>query len=240
MIFLTLLILLLIERFGQAAAGIRKWRWLTDYNEWVATLTAKTSFNRPPVNYALVVLSLSVLVLILQRLLLPLTYDAWYYVFNVVILFYCLGPDNFYHAFAQEKDAAASQSTLDLPEDVTQANHALFAPFFWFAVLGAVGVVFYRVTERLPRNEVVSTVLDLLNWIPARLLGCTFGLVSYFITVFPIWLKYLFHSPKDNQVLLVESAKASLGEDQNAVHFVALVDRSLIVWLVILALIVLL
>lgn len=246
MTFLTLLIVLLMERFWQTAAGLRQWRWLTGYSEWLATVTARTPFNKLPVAYALVVLSIVVVALIIQRLLLPLNYYTWYYLFNFVILFYCVGPDNFYKPFSSDAadasrvDKTASLNNGDLADDVTRANQSLFAPFFWFALLGVFGVVLYRVTERLPRNDFVRSALDVLEWIPARVLGFTFALVSYFVTVFPVCLKYVFSSPTENQTLLFETAKASLGEDQNVLHFIALIDRALIVWLVVLALIVLL
>lgn len=251
MTFLTLLIVLLIERFWQSVAGLRRWGWLVHYNDWLASVMAKTPFNKRVANYFIVVISLLCLVLIIQRLLLPLAYYTWYYIFDFLVLAYCLGPKNFYQPFAAHPVLAAdaveedrqmldaAREHLDIYDEAVRANQCLFAPFFWFAVLGAFGVVLYRVTERLPRNEFVQAVLDVLDWIPARLLAVTFGLVSYFITVFPVWVKYLFYPPKDNAVLLMECVKSSLAEDQNSVHFLALIDRSLIIWLVVLALVVL-
>ena len=237
MVFLTLLIACLIERFWQTIAGVRHWGWLNHYNDWVATVTAKTPFNKQFANYFIVVVSLLCLVLIIQGLLLPLTYYTWYYIFNFLVLLYCFGPENFYKPFATD---TAELSSIDIYDEAVKANRMVFGVFFWFAILGAFGAVLYRVTERMSKNEFVQSVLDVLDWIPVRLLAVTFGLVSYFITVFPICLKYLCCSPKDNQQLLTECTKASLAEDQNTVHFLALVDRSLIVWLVVLALIVLL
>jgi len=248
MTFLTLLIVCLIERFWQAVAGIRRWGWLTRYNQWVARFVAKTSFNKPAVSYLLVVISLLIIVLIIQRLLLPFTYATWLYLFNFLVLLYCMGPSSFYQPFRAVlpvSDAAGDKQPLlshtdDLYGEVIRVNQMVFAPFFWFAVLGAFGAVMYRVTEQLPKNNFVRSAVNVLDWIPARLLAFTFGLVSYFVMVFPVWARYLCAKPQDNSLLLTECTKISLADDQNSVHLVALIDRSLIVWLVVLALVVLL
>lgn len=250
MTFLILLIAFMIERFWPKIGRVRQWRFLSGYSRWFDTATASMPFKRQFFGYFLVVLSLLVFVTIVEGILSTVVSGVWLQLFNCLLLLYCLGPGSFYEPPHQPAESlpvdemsaqseAPSLAVFDVESQSMRANRTLFAPFFWFALLGVFGALLYRVTEQLPKNSVVTRVLDLLDWVPVRLLGFTFALVSYFVTVFPIWFKYLGHKPQDNGLLLLNCAKGSLSEDKNQAHLVALLDRSLIVWLVVLALIVL-
>lgn len=78
-------------------------------------------------------------------------------------------------------------------------NDALFAPIFWFCVLGPAGAVMYRLANtldamwgyRTPRylnfGRAAAKLDDALNYIPARLTALSYGLVGHTRSAFRCW-----------------------------------------------------
>ncbi|MEQ8231614.1 MAG: hypothetical protein RLW61_04285 [Gammaproteobacteria bacterium] len=71
------------------------------------------------------------------------------------------------------------------------AEHAWFQPLFWFLLLGAPGVVLYRLLANLRRSHreedgldgPLTTLLELLECVPARLSVLTFGVAGTLVPV---------------------------------------------------------
>ncbi len=110
---------------------------------------------------------------------------------------------------AKEIVKATIESVLE------NGNDAVFAPVFWFIVLGAPGVVLYRLSNTLDamwgyKNErylhfgwAAARLDDLLNWIPARLTALTYMLLGKVATAWNCWMTqgHLWYSPNAGPVM---------------------------------------
>lgn len=140
------------------------------------------------------------------------------------------------------------------------ANRRIFAIVFWFLILGPVGAVLYRTitlsSADFPKQEtapellpVARSVESVLDWIPVRILTFVFALGGHFVQVFSCIRKKPMMNLEMNDVLLTECGTAALGSgdivqkaedgsvERNAI---GLLDRSFVIALVIVAIIVML
>jgi len=117
----------------------------------------------------------------------------------------------------------------------------------WYAVpaalgLGAIGAVFYRLAECLPRHWKDSPALrgvaeqawQVIDWLPARLTACTFALIGNFDAATQSWQAYATKHPwhSDGLVLAAVTGATAMTADNIA----NVLWRSLFVWLLLLAL----
>ena len=197
---------------------------------------------------------------------------ALVFVFNLVVLVFCLGPDTLYakwQAFCAAKadpdaqvsqqlyhDLAATQLESDQNPLVAgllwQAYSGVFAVLFWFAILGWPVAVLYRLVERVAYLPVVEGqdnrlqpvalwVQQVLDWLPVRIMGLLYMLVGSFVHAFGVLFKYLPRGFAHNRALLLKVALTALSsdkikEDDLGNTAILMIERSLIVWIVIIAL----
>lgn len=140
------------------------------------------------------------------------------------------------------------------------ANQSLFGVLFWFMLLGIFGAVFYRTTvmlrEAAKKNN--SPVADLyaaaeqiqnvLDWIPVRIFLLFFALVGQFTTSFGYWLENILSGLSDSRRIISEGGLMALGSSKSDksekgtrhadeyLSALSLIDRSLIIFLAIVAL----
>jgi adenosylcobinamide-phosphate synthase len=102
-------------------------------------------------------------------------------------------------------------------------NDAVFSTLFWFVILGAPGVVLFRLTNTLDamwgyRNErfksfgwAAARLDDVLNWIPARLTALTYAMLGQFKQALTCWQEQasLYESP--NAGVVMASGAGALG-----------------------------
>lgn len=137
------------------------------------------------------------------------------------------------------------------------ANEKLFGILFWFILFGPVGAVIYFLIAQIKEMamEVNSTFVELLlpantafgivNWIPVRVLGLSYALVGHFVSGFHYCRKYFSCGIQQTSEFAIQSGFAALNmEDYDVIHAdieeneaaLALVDRALFLWVVLIAL----
>jgi len=144
------------------------------------------------------------------------------------------------------------------------ALQRIFSILFWFIVFGPVGAVLYRSVQKLSvytaegtmdKVEILANkVTFLLDWIPARLLALSFCLAGHFMEVFTEWRAAFKVGIKDTYQVLYNCGHIAIradGSNENAAlpdavvvfeqfyEAYHLVCRSLFIWLVVLALVIL-
>lgn len=139
----------------------------------------------------------------------------------------------------------------------SQANRRIFSVLFWFALLGPAGAVLYRLVELCSEPSVLSaenakrcnakaaSIEGLLAWIPARLLAISFALMGHFLKASTCWLQGWNKGPKSNSEFITVCGTAAIDADESEwqgrdgnlqKQVLELIDRTLFVWLVVLAL----
>ena len=137
-----------------------------------------------------------------------------------------------------------------------------FSVVFWFLLLGPAGAIFYRLTYLCSRNDILATpdrqfalqIMYFLDWIPVRLLAICFSLTGNFVNSFNHCWRIIFEPVATIKVLESCSLAAisssdeqkSYPEDQQQfikygreelLALQSLLSRSIVCWLVIIAVI---
>jgi len=149
---------------------------------------------------------------------------------------------------------AASTTELEqaiVERAVLSFNDEVFAVLFWFALLGPMGALLYRFSQQFTEHchpdvsAKAYTIKGLLDWLPIRLLGISFTLVGRFTASFNFICRKLLSRISYNRVFLNNIALIAIGVDPavnsqaSAIECKALLglfDRTLVIWLVAIAL----
>ncbi len=134
----------------------------------------------------------------------------------------------------------------------------VFAVLFWFVVCGPVGAVLYRMIHKLSvyhcdnvmekMQHFAEKIAFVLDWIPARLLALSFCLAGHFTDIFTVWQTSFKTEVKATYQILYACGHVAVRAEESPDTTMVLaqfeeayylVCRSLFIWLVVLALIIL-
>lgn len=136
-------------------------------------------------------------------------------------------------------------------------NVRVFAPVIFYIAFGVGGVVLYRLTALLATDTTqtyatpnvtlkAQTLLEVLDWVPVRILTFLFALGGHFIQVFTVWCQLVAEGINSNRKILIECGFKALADEVNnniaedgsaEKSAINLFDRSMIIMLVILSLV---
>ncbi|UFH48771.1 regulatory signaling modulator protein AmpE [Pseudomonas sp. KNUC1026] len=128
-----------------------------------------------------------------------------------------------------------------------RALESFFSVVFWYALLGPVMVLGYRLvalvaehSRHAPLVERAAQLRHALDWLPARLLGASFALVGNFIAVMRLMLQELLHWYIGARELVGQAGQLATGaspeqpvEGLDALW--SLLQRAAVLWYVVLA-----
>lgn len=280
MTFIAILIAVVIERFFDWS-HIRAWHWFSALQK---KITNKIPGQSPYVALAVTIVPFVLIVAAINLLLTGVLFGFPKLIFQLVILLGCLGSRNLWadafdcmnaltqgdalHATDKLKasfDIAEVSNPQKLHHDLVRhifidSNHRVFAPVFWFVVLGPAGALLYRLTTisflNTPKEnvspdftEAAEKVESILDWLPARIFSFLFALSGHFVQVLTIWRKKAVLGMQANEALLADAGLAGIGLTEEATiaedgtaeeEAISLLDRSFIIAMVLIAIIVLL
>mgnify|MGYP001827021521 FL=1 len=138
---------------------------------------------------------------------------------------------------------------------LVQSNVRIFGILLWFMLLGPVGAVLFRLSCELKNHSAdnesgyAAAARDLYRimiWLPTHLVVLGFALAGSFVDTVSLWKSYNEIWKTDSEALLIESGIGAISHephdeegtpDLEGVHqIMALVKRTLLVWLAALAL----
>ena len=163
------------------------------------------------------------------------------FLFSLILFYACIGPENpFYPARAATE---TPESAEEVGSYMVQVNGQLFAIIFWYAILGPLAILVYRLIaqsqQQVPISKQSTSLLELLDWLPTRLTMLLYLLVGNFQAGFPVFAQSFLCKPDKNQQLLAKVSLIALQSGKRKattlLNAESLVEQALIVLLVILA-----
>ncbi len=238
---LVIVLCLLSERFFIHQLSHNRFYWfsayLTKMSRWFKsdnTLVAQS------INFAILLLPLLLILSLILTFINHLFFGIIALIVNLIVFYYCLGPQNPFYPIRLEQEESDNQSVKNY---FSQVNSELFAIIFWYILTGPLGILFYRfiyLSRDYPQTAILAQrLMNLLDWIPARITVLLYLLVGNFQRGFYFFAKMFFTAPENNELLLAEGgllAASAREEDVISLPYAeSLVEHALIVCLVLLA-----
>lgn len=236
MTFLITLIALLMERFFHWH-HLRHWRWFLKYEHW---LSMHISNLPSTVRFVINILPVLLVVGLITWIVRGWMFGIVEFVFSVLVLLYCLGPDNLWvQVYKNTSDMQKEDpnvviervknefhiATPNSPQEFHQffvrsifiaAHERIFSVIFWFVILGPLGAVLYRLIElfavrsELGLDHIGARLKSILDWLPIRIFAFLLALGGHFSEVFDCFKKGVGKGLENNEAFLADCGVAAL------------------------------
>lgn len=234
MTFIVIVVCLAVQWFLQLDSAAYQWHWSQKYFAWMHHRMEVLTKGHALFTVALLVLPVVIAMSVLFTLVYHLFGYVGYLVLSFGLLWYCIDVTSL--------KKISNSHTLDTVDLFCQSYHKIFTLLFWYFVFGPIGLVLYVVSATLHKEWIDQkyfiVLLGILDWVPSRLLGLSFALAGDFGVVFKEWLKLLPQGIADNRTVITVCGTAAMStETKTADDAMALIQRTILVWLVVMALI---
>lgn len=117
-------------------------------------------------------------------------------------------------------ETAINRATIE--SVLENGSDAIFAAIFWFIILGAPGVILYRLANTLDAmwgykterfnyfGRATARIDDALNWLPARLTAISYALAGSTLSAWSCWQKQAKHWQGINPGVVMSSGAGAL------------------------------
>jgi AmpE protein len=237
MTLLVILIALILLRYLHWDSGSYRNGWQQAYCHWIEKYFAKDLNKNGLLGLLLLLTPLVVMMVVVFLVVYHTVGIVGYYILDCVLLWFCLD-------FRE----------VAIEECCVVRLRGVFGIVFWFLLMGPFGTLVYFTTESLGRyfdraamagstSKAVHFLQNILDWLPARILGLSVALVSNFSVVMKLWVHDLAAGfCKTPECLTrwcekaIEKKHLELGS-QELSALTSLLNRALGLWLIIILLI---
>lgn len=121
---------------------------------------------------------------------------------------------------ATDAYGAPELSRLAIENTLVRAHYGLFAPIFWFVLLGPAGTVLYRLSQSVDQawegqdaafNRIAHRIFYWLDWLPARFTATSFAVVGDFEDALYCWRTQASAWKDEAQGIMLASGAGALG-----------------------------
>jgi adenosylcobinamide-phosphate synthase len=123
-----------------------------------------------------------------------------------------------------EQLSSGEVARLAIEESLLASHRHVFAPFFWFVLLGPAGAVLYRLTRHLCRSwdrsrrddfgnfgDFAHHAFTIIDWLPVRLTAAAFAVVGDFEDAVFCWRSQAGRWPEEAPGILLATGAGALG-----------------------------
>lgn len=203
---LVILLCLLSERFLIHSASYQRFSWFEHYYLSIKNIMDK--YNLPAntaLMLALIVVPPIVVVSLIYLLLDSILFGLFGFIINIVLFFYCLGPQNPFYPLDAPSDSSNEER---VGAYLAAVNNQLFSVIFWYVIGGPIAALVFRLislSQNIPQVELLAKdVTELLEWIPARLTVLLYLLVGNFQAGSKRFMHFFLAKPALNLQMLSE------------------------------------
>src|SRR3990167_8673010 len=241
---LVIVLCLLSERYLTHKVSLNRFSWFGKYCDKLISLFPKIAFFQSPwILMLALIFPWIVIIAVAMGLLRSSLFGFVGVLMQLVVFYYCMGPDNVFYPLSAPHKKNAHQA-LDAGNYLAAVNNQLFGVIFWYIALGPLAVIAYRLFSLCQKQSKLVAkakwITSLLDWIPARLTVIFYLLVGNFQQGFKCLLQKKLLAPSENNRLLTEvgllAVRAQTDEQLSLPAAQGLVEYALILSLVFVAL----